>query len=65
MRIFKLIIISLIVLFIIVTIISLFIPSHIRISKAIQINASKDSVMNQIGNPEKWGNWFPGIDSPK
>ena len=65
MRIIKLIIISILVLFIIITIISLFIPSHIRISKAIQINASKESVMNQISNPEKWKNWYPGIDSIK
>jgi len=65
MRVFKLVIVSIIVLFLIVTIISLFIPSHIRISKAIQIDVPKDSVMNQIGDPEKWKNWYPGADSAK
>ena len=65
MRIFRFIIISLIVIFFITTIISLFIPSHVRIYKAIQINSSKDSVMDQIGNAANWRNWYPGADSSK
>jgi len=65
MRIFRFIIISLIVIFFITTIISLFIPSHVRIYKAIQIHASKDSVMNQISNVSNWKNWYPGADSLK
>src|SRR4029078_1674781 len=65
MRIFRFIIISLIVIFFITTIISLFIPSHVRIYKAIQINSSKDSVMNQVSNVSNWKNWYPGADSLK
>lgn len=63
MRIARLIIISVLVLFLIITIISLFIPSHVRISKAVQINSSKESVMSQISDPEKWKNWYPGAES--
>lgn len=63
MRIIKLGIISLIVFSLIITGFSLFIPSHIRISKAIDINAAKDSVMNQINNPVNWKKWFPGADT--
>ena len=63
MRHFKLLIISFVVLFLIVTIISLFIPSHIRISKAVNISASADSVMAQIKDPAKWKGWYPGIDT--
>jgi len=65
MRIFRFIIISLIVIFFITTIISLFIPSHVRIYKAIQINSSKDSVMNQVSNVSNWKNWYPGAVSLK
>jgi len=65
MRIFRFIIISLIVIFFITTIISLFIPSHVRIYKAIQINSSKDSVMNQVSNVSNWKNWYPGADALK
>ncbi|HEV8508466.1 MAG TPA: SRPBCC family protein [Chitinophagaceae bacterium] len=65
MRIFRFIVISVVVLFIIITIISLFIPSHVRISRGIQINSSKDSVMKQVGDVSNWKNWYPGADSLK
>ena len=63
MRIIRLVIISIISLLVIITIISLFIPSHIRISRAVQINSSKESVMDQLGDPAKWRNWYPGADT--
>jgi len=63
MRIIKLGIISLIVFFLIITGFSLFIPSHVRVSKAIDITASKDSVMNQLSDAANWKKWFPGGDT--
>lgn len=65
MRIFRFLIISVFVLFIIITIISLFIPSHVRISRGIQINSQKDAVMSQVGSVANWKNWYPGADSLK
>ena len=65
MRIIKLGIISSIFFFLLITGFSLFIPSHIRISKAIDINAAKDSVMNQISDVTNWKKWYPGADSMK
>lgn len=65
MRIFRFIIISVIVIFFITTIISLFIPSHVRISRVIQINSSMDSVMIQVGEVLNWKNWYPGAESSK
>ena len=65
MRIARLIIISFVVLFTIITIISLFIPSHVRISRAIQINSPKDSVMRQVSEVSNWKHWYPGADSLK
>jgi hypothetical protein len=59
----KLVIISFVVLFIIVTLISLLIPSQIRISKALAIHATKEQVLEQIGDPSKWKNWYPGADT--
>ena len=46
-----------------ITGISLFFPSHVRISKAIDITTSKDSLMHQIGDASNWKNWYPGADS--
>jgi hypothetical protein len=61
----KLAIISFVSLSILITLISLFIPSHIRISKAINIHASEDSIMARIRYPERWKGWYPGIDTAK
>ena len=63
MRIIKLGIISIIFFALLITGFSLFFPSNIRISKAIDINASKDTVLLQISNVENWKHWFPGVDS--
>jgi len=65
MRILRLIIVSFLVLFVIITIISLFIPSNVQISKAVEINAEKDSVFQQLADPIQWRHWYPTTDSTK
>jgi len=65
MRIIKLGLISFILFVLLVTAISLLFPSHIRISKAINIKADKAAVMAQIKDPANWRNWYPGLDSAK
>jgi carbon monoxide dehydrogenase subunit G len=63
MRLIKLALLSFFFLFLLITAISLFIPSHIRISKATTIYAPKEEVMGYISNPEKWKSWYPGADT--
>jgi len=63
MGLIKLAIISFIFLFLLVTGMSLFIPSHVRISRAVNIKADKDSVMSQVKDPARWKNWHPGLDT--
>ncbi|MBL7741379.1 MAG: SRPBCC family protein [Chitinophagaceae bacterium] len=63
MRLIKLALLSFIFLFLLVTIISLFVPSHVIISRAINIKANKDSVLSQIKDPARWKNWHPGLDT--
>ena len=63
MRVIKLAILSFIFLFLLVTTISLFIPSHIRISRATDINSTKQEVMRVISDPLKWKEWYPDADS--
>jgi Polyketide cyclase / dehydrase and lipid transport len=65
LRLIKLGLISIIVLFLLVTGMSLFIPSHIRISKAINIKADRDSIMAPIRDAAKWKSWYPGLDTVK
>lgn len=59
MHFLKLAFLSIIFLFLVITGISLFIPSHVRISRATNIPAGADSVMDQISNFQKWRNWYP------
>lgn len=64
MRIIKLAIISIIFIFLLALGFSLLIPSHIRISKAINIHGSKDSVFALIGDTARWPEWHPAF-SPR
>jgi hypothetical protein len=58
-RLIKLAIISVVLLFAVVTTISLLIPSHIRISKAINIHADKKSIFALISDTSNWKRWHP------
>lgn len=61
MRLIKLALISIVFLFVVVTAISLLIPSHIRVSKAINIYAEKDSIFQLISDTTKWSQWHPAF----
>lgn len=61
----KLAVISFVFLFTVVWLISLLIPSRVRISRAINIHASQDSIIGMIKNPLRWKEWYPGLDSAK
>lgn len=63
MKIIKLALISVVLLFMVVMAISLFFPSHVRISKAIDINKNKELVHAQISDVNNWKNWYPHADS--
>lgn len=63
MRVIKLGLISLVVFSFFITGISLFFPSRVRISKAIDIRASKDSVFKQVSDAANWKKWYPGADT--
>lgn len=63
MRVIKLGLISIVFLFLVVTAISLLLPSTINISRAININAPVDSVRANINNMAKWKSWFANYDS--
>src|SRR6476646_8572030 len=60
MRLIKLAFISFLVFFGIITAMSLLIPAHIRISKAINISAS-DSVFYLINDSHQWPRWHPAF----
>ena len=63
MRIIKLAILSFVLLFIVLTGITLLIPSNISLSKVINIKASKDSIFYLIKNKDQWPKWHPSFGS--
>ncbi len=65
MKILRFLVINIIFLFIIVTIISLFIPSHVRISRAVNMSASASGVLQEVNDIAKWRYWYPGFDTLK
>ncbi|MBS1919064.1 MAG: SRPBCC family protein [Bacteroidetes bacterium] len=63
MRILKLILLGLLIFSAVVCGISFILPSGIRISRTIRIDAGKDSVMKEFIDPLKWKEWYPGADT--
>lgn len=61
MRIIKLAIISFIFCFLLVTAMSLLVPSHLRLSKAINVKAGEDSIFALIQNKTQWPRWHPAF----
>lgn len=63
MRLFKGFFIVLAGLFIFITILSLFIPSKLMVSRAVVINANADKVFSEISNLQNWKHWQPVFKS--
>src|SRR5215217_6945182 len=61
MRLLKLVFISAIFLFAVITAISLLIPSHIKLSKVVTISPQKDSIFTLIKNKNEWSRWNPSF----
>ncbi len=61
MRLIKLALISVIILFGILTGISLVIPSQIRLTKVITIRPERDSIFSLIKNKSEWVRWHPSF----
>ena len=63
MKYVKLLLISAVIFFLIVTGISLVIPSHVRISRAANIAPGNDTVLAQICDLNNWRNWHPQLEN--
>ena len=59
MRILRLLVLSFVFLFLMVTAISLLMPSHVRISRATNIHASASEVWRHVDDLRSWKEWNP------
>lgn len=64
MRIFKLALISGVILCIVFFLFSLIIPSHIRISRAMNIATTKDSLLTHLADLRQWQQWNEMANNP-
>jgi hypothetical protein len=65
MRIIKMFLFVLVGLFAVVTIIGLFIPSSVKISRGIIIHADSAHLQRELGDVKNWNQWFPWITADK
>jgi len=65
MRWIKFGIIGFLFFFAILTALSLLIPSHIRISKAVSLNQPPDSLFQLINDVSQWPRWHPALQGPQ
>ncbi|WP_300598854.1 SRPBCC family protein [Niabella sp.] len=63
MKYIKLLIFSAVILLLTITGVTLLLPSHVRVSRAVNLYAGNDSVLNQVSDLAKWKNWYPGFDT--
>ncbi len=63
MRAVKLGLISITVLFIIGVLMGLLLPSRVIVSRAVDINGSRDQLKQKIFNLHQWKTWLPQADS--
>lgn len=64
MRLIKLFIVGFTGLFIVMTLFSLIIPSHVKVSRMVIINSnSRDNILKQVSDLRNWKNWQPMFKS--
>jgi hypothetical protein len=61
----KLALISFVLIFALMTVISMLIPSSVRISKAIDLQAPRDSVRRLLTDTTAWKTWHPAYQNDR
>lgn len=51
---------------VLITVFSLLMPSQVIVARSVQVNASKEQILQQVSNLQQWHNWQPiFMQSPK
>lgn len=62
MRLLKLAFISIIILFILASLLGLLLPSHVLVSRAVNINRTRDTIMQYMNDIHQWRTWMEGME---
>lgn len=61
MKFIRFVLISIVAMFVIASFIGVLLPSDVLVSRAVDVNAPRDSVMKYINNLEEWKWWIDGM----
>jgi thiamine kinase-like enzyme len=61
MRLLKLVFSSIIILFILASLMGLLLPSHVLVSRAVNVNRYRDSIMPYMNDINQWKSWMEGM----
>ena len=64
MKLIRLGIISILALFAVASLIGILLPSNVLVSRAVDIKAPKDSVIQYVNDIQQWKSWMEGMDNP-
>lgn len=62
MSVIRFIVGSLIIFFLLITGVSFLFPSHIRVSRAVDISAPLTRIHSALADPSTWSHWMPGAE---
>jgi polyketide cyclase/dehydrase/lipid transport protein len=63
MRLIKFVFVGFASLFIVVTLISLLLPSEVKVSRAVVINAPENKIYDDVADLRNWKNWHPSFQA--
>jgi hypothetical protein len=63
MRLIKFVFVGFTCLFIVITLISLLLPSEVKVSRAVVISAPEDKIYDDIADLKNWKNWHPSFQA--
>ena len=61
MKLIRLVLISLVFLFVLATLLGALLPSMVLVSRAVNINSSRDSIMPYVKDIRQWSEWIEGM----
>lgn len=64
MKLIRLAVLSIVILFILAAVMGALLPATVLVSRAINVHASKDSVMPYLKDIHQWKSWVSGMELP-
>ena len=61
MKLIRLAIISVVILFVLASVMGMLLPSNVLVSRAVNLNAPKDSILPYIKDIRQWNAWIEGM----